>query len=106
MLCGCPCDHLLLSSHRAHLLCRGERVEKALPEVIRQWEGWPRVRQVLPLGYFKAGFPEMALAKLPPKYIVSRMSQWAVADRQAGRTAKKKIKIITTLIDRLHSRGD
>jgi hypothetical protein len=26
--------------------------------------------------------------------------------RQAGRTAKEKIKIITTLIDQLRSRGD
>lgn len=59
-----------------------------------------------PLGYFKASFLEMALAKLPPKYIVSKMSQWAVAGRQAGRTAKKKIKIITTLIDQLRSSGD
>lgn len=77
-----------------------------MPEVTQQWTRWPQARQVPPLGYFKAGLPEMALAKLPPKYIVSRMSQWAVAGRQAGRTAKKKIKIITTLIDQLHSRGD
>jgi hypothetical protein len=36
------------------------------------------------LGYYKAGWPEMASAKLPPKYIVSRKSQWAVAGRQTG----------------------
>lgn len=77
-------------------------MESALPEVMQQWKGWPQARQAPPLGYFKASLPEMALAKLPLKYIVSRMSQWAVA----GRTAKKKIKIITTLIDQLRSRGD
>lgn len=57
-------------------------MEKALPEVTQQWKGWPQARRVPPLGYFKASLPEMALAKLPPKCIVSRMSQWAVAGRQ------------------------
>lgn len=47
------------------------------------------VGQVPPLGYFKAGLPAMALAKLLPKYIVSRMSQWAVAGRRAGQQRRR-----------------
>lgn len=89
MLRPCHCDSLLLSPHRDYSLCIGKRVEKALPEVVQQWKGLLQVRQVLPWGYFKAGLPEMALAELPPKYIVSRLSQWAVAGVRAGQQRRR-----------------
>lgn len=54
---------------------------------------------------YEDGLPEVALARLPPEYIVSRKGRRAVAGRQTG-TAKKKIKIITALIEQLCSRGD
>lgn len=53
----------------------------------------------------KDGLPAIASAKLSPEYIVSRKGRWAVAGSQTG-TAKKKIKIITVLIDQFCSRGD
>lgn len=57
------------------------------------------------LDCYEDGLPEVALARLPPEYIVSRKGRWAEAGGQTG-TAKKKIKIITVLIDQLCSRGD
>ena len=41
---------------------------------------------------YEDGLPEVALARLPPEYIISRKGRWAVAGGQAG-TAKRKIKI-------------
>lgn len=57
------------------------------------------------LSCYEDELPERATAKLPPEYVVNRKGRWAVAGSQTG-TAKKKIKIITALIDQLCSRGD
>lgn len=54
---------------------------------------------------YEDGQPKVASVKLSPEYIVSRKGRWAVASRQTG-AAKKKIKIIITLIDQLYSRED
>ena len=57
------------------------------------------------LAHYEDGLPEMASAKLPLEYIISRKGRWAVAGSQTG-MARKKIKIITALRDQLCSRGD
>lgn len=76
-----------------------------MPEVAQQGKvmvpGWAILHHCLACS--EDGQPEVALAKLPPEYIVSRKGRWAVSGRQTG-TAKRKIKIITALIDQLCSR--
>lgn len=84
-----------------------KREGKALPKVSQQGKvvvpAWAILHNCL--ACCKDGLPAIASAKLSPEYIVSRKGRWAVAGSQTG-TAKKKIKIITVLIDQFCSRGD
>lgn len=90
MLCACHCDSLLasLTPQRLFTLQRqkgGESFARGRAAMQRVASGQTSAT----LGYFQAGLPEMALAELPPKYIVSRMSQCAVAGVRAGQQRRR-----------------